>query len=42
MVARRELRVRLMAAPGQAEQSRTLTYQGQALTLNFDPASKNA
>ena len=41
MVARRELRVRLMAPPGQAEQTRSVHYQGQALTLNFDPASKN-
>lgn len=41
LVTRRELRVRLMASPGRAEQTRTVTYQGQTLTLNFDPASKN-
>jgi alpha-D-xyloside xylohydrolase len=41
MVARRELNVRLMASPGQAEQTRTVPYQGQALTLTFDPAPKN-
>jgi alpha-D-xyloside xylohydrolase len=37
MVTRRELRVRLMAPPGQAEQSQTVSYQGRALTLRFDP-----
>ena len=37
MVTRRELRVRLMAAPGQAEQSQTVSYQGRALTLRFGP-----
>ncbi|MCE4539740.1 PA14 domain-containing protein [Pelomonas sp. P7] len=36
LVARRELRVRLMAAPGQAEQARTAHYEGRSLTLNFD------
>jgi len=37
MVTRRELRVRLMAPPGQAEQSQTVSYQGRALTLRFGP-----
>jgi len=35
MVARRELRVRVMAAPGQREQIRTVHYEGRALTLNL-------
>lgn len=35
MVARRELRVRLMAPPGQAEQARSVNYQGQATELRF-------
>jgi alpha-D-xyloside xylohydrolase len=35
LVTRRELRVRLMASPGQPEQTATVQYQGQALTLNF-------
>jgi alpha-D-xyloside xylohydrolase len=42
MVARRELTVRLMAVTGQAEQTRPLTYQGQALNLNFDSPAKNS
>lgn len=37
MVARRALRVRLIAAPGQAEQTRTVQVQGRALTLRFGP-----
>jgi alpha-D-xyloside xylohydrolase len=37
MVTRRELRVRLVAPPGQAEQSQTVSYQGRALTLRFGP-----
>ena len=35
MVARRELRVRLMATPGHAEQARTIHYQGRALALHI-------
>lgn len=41
MVARRELRVRLMASPGQAEQTRTVAYQGAALDMTFDSSPKN-
>jgi alpha-D-xyloside xylohydrolase len=37
MVARRELRVRLMAVPGQSETTRTVQYQGRAMTLQFSP-----
>ena len=37
MVTRRELQVRLMAPPGQAGQSQTVSYQGRALTLRFGP-----
>jgi len=37
MVARRELRVRLMAAPGEAETTRTVQYQGRAMTLRLSP-----
>jgi len=37
MVTRRELRVRLMAPPGQVEQGQTVSYQGRALTLRFGP-----
>lgn len=37
MVTRRELQVRLMAPPGQAEQRQTVSYQGRALTLRFGP-----
>ena len=37
MVVRRELQVRLMALPGQAGQSQTVSYQGRALTLRFGP-----
>ena len=37
MVTRRELQVRLMAPPGQAEQHQTVSYQGRALTLRFGP-----
>ncbi|MCE4554298.1 TIM-barrel domain-containing protein [Roseateles cellulosilyticus] len=40
MVSRRTLEVRLMAPPGQHEPTRTVTYRGQALTLNFEPISK--
>jgi alpha-D-xyloside xylohydrolase len=36
MVMRRELRVRVMASPDQTEQTKTLQYQGRALTLHFD------
>jgi alpha-D-xyloside xylohydrolase len=39
MVTRRELQVRLMAPPGQAEQRQTVSYQGRALTLRFGPTS---
>jgi len=35
MVTRRTLNVRLMAAPGQAEQTRTVDYRGQAAELRF-------
>jgi alpha-D-xyloside xylohydrolase len=35
MVARRTLNVKLMAAPGQAEQSRSVDYQGQAAEIRF-------
>ncbi|WP_082567579.1 TIM-barrel domain-containing protein [Pelomonas sp. Root1217] len=35
MAGRRELQVRLMASPGQAEQTRTVPYQGQAATVRF-------
>ena len=35
MAARRELRVRLMAAPGHGDQGQTLPYQGRAQTLRF-------
>lgn len=35
MVERRELRVRLMAAPGQVEQTRTVQVHGHAQTLRF-------
>jgi alpha-D-xyloside xylohydrolase len=35
MVARRTLNVRLMAAPGQAEQTRSVPYQGQAAEIRF-------
>ena len=38
MVARRELRVRLMAASADAEQHQTVSYQGRALTLRFGPS----
>jgi len=38
MVARRELRVRLMATP---EQRRTVSYQGRGLTLRFGPSTAN-
>lgn len=37
MVARRELRVRVMAPPGQTEQTRTVSYEGRALALRFRP-----
>ncbi|KQW43847.1 glycoside hydrolase [Pelomonas sp. Root662] len=40
MVARRELNVRLMAPPGQAEQARTVTYQGAAQNITFDSSPK--
>ena len=35
MVARRQLHVRLMAAPGQAEQTRTVHYDGRALNVDL-------
>ncbi|HEX6703823.1 MAG TPA: TIM-barrel domain-containing protein [Albitalea sp.] len=35
MVTRRELRVRLMAPPDQVAQTRTVQYEGRALTLHF-------
>ncbi|RZJ08983.1 MAG: DUF5110 domain-containing protein [Rubrivivax sp.] len=35
MVAHRTLNVRLMAAPGQAEQTRSVNYQGQAAEVRF-------
>ena len=35
MVAQRELRVRLMAPPGQPEQTRSLRYRGHAMTLHL-------
>jgi alpha-D-xyloside xylohydrolase len=37
MVTRRELRVRVMAPPGEAEQTRSLRYDGRALALRFGP-----
>lgn len=37
MVTRRELQVHLVAAPGQADQQQTVSYQGRALTLRFGP-----
>ena len=37
MAMRRELRVSLVAAPGQAGQSHTVSYTGRALTLRFGP-----
>lgn len=41
MVTRRELRVRLMAPPGQAEQHQTVSYQGRALALHFGASHPN-
>jgi alpha-D-xyloside xylohydrolase len=38
MVAQRELRVRVMAPPGQPALTRTVRFQGRALTLQFEPA----
>lgn len=38
MVARRELRVRLMAPHDQIDSTRTVQYLGRALTLRFDPS----
>ncbi|MED5621922.1 DUF5110 domain-containing protein [Ideonella sp. BN130291] len=35
MAARRQVRVRVMASPGEAEQTRTLQYEGRALALHF-------
>lgn len=40
MVARRTLNVRLMAVPGQAEQTRTVDYQGQAAALRFAASAR--
>ena len=39
MVKRRELQVRLMAAPGRAEQTKTVHTQGRALALHFSPGT---
>ena len=35
MVAQRELRVRLVAAPGRIEQTTAVRYRGRALTLHL-------
>ncbi|MDG0832538.1 TIM-barrel domain-containing protein [Roseateles saccharophilus] len=37
LLTRRTLNVRLMAVPGQAEQARTVDYQGKAVELRFAP-----
>ena len=36
MAAQRQLHVRLMAAPGQAEQTRTVNYDGRALNVDLE------
>ena len=41
METRRELRVRLMATPDQIEQTRTVQYEGRALTLRFSSSHPN-
>jgi alpha-D-xyloside xylohydrolase len=40
MVAQRELRVRVMAPPGQPALTRTVRFQGHALTLQFEPVAQ--
>lgn len=40
MVQERELRVRLVAAPGQIERTRTVQYRGRALTLHLGDGTR--
>jgi len=42
LATRRELRVRLMASADPVEQTRTVQYQGQALTLSIDSPSRRS
>jgi len=42
MVPRRELRVRVVAAPGRIEQTTTVQYRGRAMSLDLGPGARRA